>query len=119
VILKPPFVILPIVGAAGLLIALGYWILTAVRRPREAVLKSVAVSHLATRPDYTTGFGVPTPEPAAPAAPPSAWPEEPAPSAWPAATADEAAPAGDAPVDDGASAPAPDKPPDLPESSDY
>jgi hypothetical protein len=73
VIMKPPFVILPIIGGLGLLVALGYLVLSIVMRPREATLKSVAVSHLATRPDYTAGFGTPPPAPAAPAPEPSAW----------------------------------------------
>ena len=73
VILKPPFVILPIIGGVGLFIALMYWILSIVFRPRPQTLKSVTVGHLASRPDYSAGFGAP------PAAPPHA---EPVPSAW-------------------------------------
>ena len=71
--LKPPFVILPIIAGAGLAIALTYWILSVVMRPRQKPLKSVAVAHLASRPDYGAGFGTPPPVPAPPAAPPSAW----------------------------------------------
>ena len=70
---KPPFVILPIIGGLGIAIALGYWILSLVMRPRQQALKSVAVAHLASRPDYSAGFG------AAPAAPP---PPAPVQSAW-------------------------------------
>jgi hypothetical protein len=70
---KPPFVILPIIGGLGIAIALGYWILSLMMRPRQQALKSVAVAHLASRPDYSAGFG------AAPAAPP---PPAPVQSAW-------------------------------------
>ena len=73
VMLKPPFVILPIIGGVGLVIALMYWILSIALRPRQQTLKSVTVGHLASRPDYSAGFGAP------PAAPP---PTEPMPSAW-------------------------------------
>lgn len=73
VILKPPFVILPIIGGVGLVIALIYWILSIVLRPRPQTLKSVTVGHLASRPDYSAAFGAP------PVAPASA---EPSPSAW-------------------------------------
>src|SRR5229473_1414619 len=71
--LKPPFVILPIIGGAGLAIALVYWILSILMRPRQRQLKSVAVAHLSSRPDYSAGFGTPPPAPAPPAPPPSAW----------------------------------------------
>jgi hypothetical protein len=71
--LKPPFVILPIIGGAGLAIALLYWILSITMRPRQKPLKSVAVAHLASRPDYSAAFGAPPPAPTPPAAPPSAW----------------------------------------------
>jgi hypothetical protein len=73
VLTKPPFVILPIIAGLGIAIALGYWILSLVMRPRQQALKSVAVAHLASRPDYSAGFG---------AAPPAAAPMEPVPSAW-------------------------------------
>jgi hypothetical protein len=73
VILKPPFVILPIIGGVGVVIALMYWLLSILMRPRERVLKSVTVGHLASRPDYSASFGAP---PIAPA------PAEPMPSAW-------------------------------------
>lgn len=140
--LKPPFVILPIIAAAGLAIALGYWILSLVMRPRTQTLKSVTVAHVASRPDYSAGFGTPPPA-SAPAVPqPSAWDEPVTPAVVipPAATAppdiagDEAPPepispaaaappdiAGDEPapaVDEPMSA-APDEPPDLPEPGDY
>jgi hypothetical protein len=71
--LKPPFVILPIIGGAGLAIALLYWILSITRRPRQKPLKSVAVAHLASRPDYSAAFGAPPPAAALPAPEPSAW----------------------------------------------
>jgi hypothetical protein len=144
--LKPPFVILPIIGGLGIAIALIYWILTIVRRPQQKTLKSVAVTHVASRPDYAAGFGTPPPAPAAPAPPPSAWadvipqapaappvtPEPPveeppvgpseaggaAPAEPFAATADEpsATPADGPPADPAA---APDEPPDFPEPVDY
>jgi len=114
--LKPPFVILPIIAGLGLLIALGYWILSLVLRPRPQVLKSVAVAHLASRPDYAAAFGTPPPVPAEPAPQPSAWADvipptlaPPAPPT-PPATLPEAA-QGDLPA-------APDEPPDLPEPGD-
>ena len=132
VMLKPPFVILPIIAAAGLAIALGYWILSLVTKPRPQTLKSVAVAHLATRPDYSAGFGTPPPTPAAPAPAPSAWSEPVVPPpAPPPVVAEETSmwgesmqpPAGDAPpapphVDPSMPA-APDEPPDLPEPGDY
>ena len=73
VIMKPPFVILPIIGGLGLLVALGYFVLNLVMRPRATTLKSVAVSHMATRPDYAAGFGTPPPLPPPPAPAASAW----------------------------------------------
>jgi hypothetical protein len=114
--LKPPFVILPIIAGLGLAIALGYWILSLVLRPRPQVLKSVAVAHLASRPDYAAGFGTPPPAPAEPAPQPSAWadvhPAAPAPPPpTPPATVPEASPP-DLPA-------APDEPPDFPEPGDY
>jgi len=98
VLTKPPFVILPIIGGLGIAIALGYWILSLVMRPKEQVLKSVAVAHLASRPDYSAGFGA---APAAPAPPP------PTPSAW-----DDVAPA--QPPPPSSSAPEPEPPPPEP-----
>lgn len=77
VILKPPFVILPIIGGVGLAIALMYWILSTVMRPREQTLKSVTVGHLASRPDYSAAFGAPPVAPAAVEPPPSAWADVP------------------------------------------
>lgn len=73
IIFRPPFVILPIIGGLGLVVALAYWILSIVLRPRQQTLKSVAVSHLAARPDYSAGFGAPPPTPAPTAPTPSAW----------------------------------------------
>ena len=135
--LKPPFVILPIIAGAGLAIALLYWILSITMRPRQKPLKSVAVAHLASRPDYSAAFGSPPPAAAPPAPPPSAWadampatpaPESVQPPAEPSAaeaaaeppqpnTAEPAAPAPEAPAPDIAAAP--DEPPDLPEPGDY
>jgi len=133
-IMKPPFVILPIIGGAGLAIALVYWILSIVMRPRQRQLKSVAVAHLASRPDYSAGFGTPPPAPAPPAPPPSAWADvaaQPPPSpATPTEAQAEAPPpvaaeaAQAAPEEPPVSPPepeppvldaAPDEPPDLPE----
>ncbi len=148
VILKPPFVILPIIGGLGLAIALLYWILSMTRRPRERPLKSVAVAHLASRPDYSAAFGAPPPAAAPPAPPPSAWadvtpaatapaeatPSNPAEAAFQAAgdeppvanTTESQSPAASAeppaPAQDASPpdiAAAPDEPPDLPEPADY
>src|SRR6202521_5748160 len=145
--LKPPFVILPIIAGAGLAIALTYWILSIVMRPRQKPLKSVAVAHLASRPDYGAGFGKPPPVPAPAAPPPSAWadvlpagaaaaspasPEPPAETETGASSeVVEAAPAepiATAPDEPTAAtsealppdpAAAPDEPPDFPEPVDY
>ncbi|HEV2029478.1 MAG TPA: hypothetical protein VGS16_13260 [Candidatus Dormibacteraeota bacterium] len=95
---RPPFVILPIIAGLGIVIALAYWILSMVMRPRQQPLKSVAVAHLATRPDYTAGFGAAPPLPAAPAPQPSAWEDVHPPTASPAPTpAAESAPLATAP----------------------
>jgi hypothetical protein len=138
--LKPPFVILPIIGGAGLAIALIYWILSLTMRPRQKPLKSVAVAHLASRPDYSAAFGAPPPAAAPPAPPPSAWadvmpattapaepalPDAPAEAAgsntaeasFQAAAAEPPAPAPETPPPDIAAAP--DEPPELPEPGDY
>ncbi|HVS50569.1 MAG TPA: hypothetical protein VHJ99_16930 [Candidatus Dormibacteraeota bacterium] len=118
--LKPPFVILPIIAGLGLAIALGYWILSLVRRPRQPVLKSVAVAHLASRPDYGAGFGAPPPLPAEPAPPPSAWADVLPPAPEPPAPASPETASEGAPPDAGQAPPAvPDEPPDLPEPGDY
>jgi hypothetical protein len=50
-----------------------YWILSIVMRPRQQTLKSVTVGHLASRPDYSAGFGAPPAAPAPAQPPPSAW----------------------------------------------
>jgi hypothetical protein len=144
--MKPPFVILPIIGGLGLAIALIYWILSIVMRPRQKPLKSVAVTHVASRPDYAAGFGTPPPAPAPQAPPPSAWadvlpaaaaaspvqteppaesqasasPElaEVAPAEPSATTPDEPSPTpAETPQTDPAAAP--DEPPDFPEPVDY
>ena len=88
VISRPPFVFLPIAGAAAIGLALAFWLFTYLRRPRQAAFpSSAAVVHRAMRPDYSAGFG--TPPSAAPApAEPSAWPEgAPQPPPDPAPTA--------------------------------
>jgi len=74
VITKPPFVFLPLIGIAALVVSLGYWVLSIVRRPRTVVFPSAAVVHRATRPDYAAEFGTPPPTPASAPAP-SAWEE--------------------------------------------
>src|SRR5205807_522731 len=86
VISKPPFVFLPIFGVGALLLALAYWAFAVVRRPRRlAPLRSAAVVHRATRPDYSAAFGT---APARPAETPpaSAWGEPPAGVQTPAPT---------------------------------
>jgi hypothetical protein len=145
--LKPPFVILPIIGAAGLALALGYWILTLLMRPRTQTLKSVTVAHVASRPDYSAGFGTPPPAPAPVGPEPSAWAEPVVPRA--ATAPPEAAPLDTAPPDapltetppvetspfdtappdisadeqpqsvDEPMPASPDEPPDLPEPGEY
>ncbi len=75
VISRPPFVFLPIFGLGALVLSLGYWAFTAVRRPRRLTpLPSAAVVHRATRPDYSAGFGTPPPSPTQPPQA-SAWDE--------------------------------------------
>jgi hypothetical protein len=98
VIMKPPFVILPLIGVLAIAVSIGYWILSIVRRPKTVVFPSAAVVHRATRPDYTAPFGTAPPTPTASPAP-SAWedvvPKAPAPPAayelpeLPAPTAEE------------------------------
>jgi hypothetical protein len=82
VIMKPPFVILPLIGVLAIAVSIGYWILSIVRRPKTVVFPSAAVVHRATRPDYTAPFGTAPPTPTASPAP-SAWedvvPKAPAP----------------------------------------
>jgi hypothetical protein len=118
-------VILPIIAGIGLAIALGYWILTLLTRPKQQVLKSVAVAHLASRPDYSAGFGAAPAAPAPPAPAPSAWadvtpppttaPDPPLPEPPAAAESQFAAPPA-APESQLPEVPAaPDEPPDLPE----
>lgn len=74
VISRPPFIFLPIAGAAAIGLALAFWLFSVFRRPRQLAIPSAAVVHRAMRPDYSAGFG----------APPSASPPETEPSAWPA-----------------------------------
>lgn len=73
VISRPPFVFLPLIGFLGILVSLGYWVLSVVRRPRTFA-PSAAVVHRASRPDYTAEFGT-SPPPAEPIPSPSAWEE--------------------------------------------
>jgi hypothetical protein len=101
VISRPPFVFLPLAGALGIALSLGYWVVSMMRRPRQRVLPTAAVMHRAMRPDYSAGFGTPPQSPAAQPAP-SAW-EEPVspkagqapqePQALPPATPPQVAPA--------------------------
>jgi len=71
---RPPFVFLPIAGAAAIGLALAFWLFSQARKPRQVALPSAAVVHRAMRPDYSAGFGTPT-SAAAPPPEPSAWPE--------------------------------------------
>lgn len=89
VISRPPFVFLPIAGALGVVLSLGYWAVSVMRRPRQRALPTAAVMHRAMRPDYSAGFGTAPPAPSHEAEP-SAWnepvhelppPEPPAPEA--------------------------------------
>jgi hypothetical protein len=74
VISRPPFVFLPIAGAAAIGLALAFWLFSQIRKPRPVAIPSAAVVHRATRPDYSAGFGTP---PSAPASQPEpfGWPE--------------------------------------------
>jgi hypothetical protein len=64
VISRPPFVFLPIFGVGFLLLGLGYWAVSVMRRPRRlAPVPTAAVVHRATRPDYSAAFGTPPPRP--------------------------------------------------------
>jgi hypothetical protein len=86
VITHPPFVFLPLFGFGAIALALLYWAVTVIRRPRRpASLGSAAVVHRATRPDYSASFGAPPAAPT-PQVPPSAWsePMRPPPVAGPA-----------------------------------
>ena len=74
VISRPPFVFLPIAGALGVALSLGYWVVSMMRRPRQQALPTAAVVHRAMRPDYSAGFGAPPPSPSHEAEP-SAWSE--------------------------------------------
>jgi hypothetical protein len=74
VISKPPLVFLPIAGALAILLSLGYWVWSVVRRPRALKIPATAVVHRATRPDYSAGFGTPPATTASPGRPElSAW----------------------------------------------
>jgi hypothetical protein len=75
VISRPPFVFLPIAGAAAIGLALAFWLFSVIRRPRQLVIPSAAVVHRAMRPDYSAGFGT-APSAAPTQAEPSAWPAE-------------------------------------------
>lgn len=77
VISRPPFVFLPIIGLLAIALSLGYWVLSVVRRPRQASFPAAAVVHRAMRPDYSAGFGTPPPAPAPPTSDPSAWADVP------------------------------------------
>ncbi|HET7419587.1 MAG TPA: hypothetical protein VFL27_04330 [Candidatus Dormibacteraeota bacterium] len=93
VISRPPFVFLPLAGALGIALSLGYWVVSMMRRPRQKAIPTAAVVHRAMRPDYTAGFGTPPPT-RAPQLEPSAWNEpvhEMPPQAPPEPTQPEAA----------------------------
>jgi len=75
VITSPPFVFLPIAGGLAILLSIGYWLVSVMRRPRTAPLPAAAVVHRATRPDYTAGFGTRPQTPAAASHQSSAWNE--------------------------------------------
>jgi hypothetical protein len=75
VITRPPFVFLPLIGILAILLSVGYWIMTVVRRPRTIAYPSAAVVHRASRPDYSAEFGTPPPTPTSTPAPASAWAE--------------------------------------------
>ena len=88
VISRPPFVFLPIAGAAAIGLALVFWAFSVMRRPRPLAMPSAAVVHRATRPDYTAAFG--TAPPTAPPAPESsAWAEQARPEPTPTQPAAE------------------------------
>jgi hypothetical protein len=116
VISKPPLVFLPIIGGLGLLVAVAFWAIGLHTRRRVPGRPAASVSHLATRPDYSAGFGPAPPLPAQPATAPSDWPDAaPGPETEP--------PPGPEPPPPGAAEEllqaewpgAPDEPPDLPE----
>jgi hypothetical protein len=90
VISRPPFVFLPIAGVLGVVLSLGYWMVSAMRRPRQRAFPTAAVVHRAMRPDYAAGFGTPPPSPR-PDTEPSAWNEPVHPLPPPEAPAPEAA----------------------------
>jgi hypothetical protein len=131
---KPPFVILPIIGGIGIAIALGYWILSLTMRPKQQTLKSVAVAHLASRPDYSAGFATSPAAPPPPAPAPSAWADAIPPQPPPASAPEAPLPEPEAPHQELFAAPpppavepepprpelsaAPDEPPDLPEPAE-
>ncbi len=77
VISKPPFVFLPIIGALAILLAVGYWAFSVMRRPTPLNIPATAVVHRATRPDYSAGFAAPPAATASAGAAESAWPEAP------------------------------------------
>jgi hypothetical protein len=128
VMTKPPLVFLPIIGGLGLLIAAAFWAISLSTRRRVPAAPPASVSHLATRPDYSAGFGTPPPLPAEPAPPVSAWPEgapdpAPEPTPPPAPEPQAFAPGPEPPATPGAAEEppqaewpgVPDEPPDLPE----
>jgi hypothetical protein len=128
VMTKPPLVFLPIIGGLGLLVALAFWAISLATRRRVPAAPAASVSHLATRPDYSAGFGTPPPLPARPAPPSSAWPggaPDPAPEPTPPSAPEPQAlaPGPEAPATPGVTEEppqpewpdVPDEPPDLPE----
>jgi hypothetical protein len=103
VISRPPFVFLPIAGVVAIGLALGFWLFSVLRRPRQMTLTSAAVVHRAMRPDYSAGFGTPPPAPdpqselsawdQSPVHPPPAQAAQPVPPAAPVTHPPEAPPA--------------------------
>jgi hypothetical protein len=128
---KPPLVFLPIIGGLGLLAAVAFWAISLATRRRIPAMPAASVSHLATRPDYSAGFGTPPPLQAQPAPLPSAWADvTPGPAPEPPAAGTQAsppepqafAPEPEPPAPGPAREPpqpewpsAPDEPPDLPQ----
>lgn len=108
VISRPPFVFLPIAGALGVVLSLGYWMVSMMRRPKQRAFPTAAVVHRAMRPDYAAGFGTPPPAPRTDAEP-SAWNEPVHPLPAPEAAAPEAA-------TPEAAAPPPQTEPQMPEA---
>jgi hypothetical protein len=70
VLLKPPFIFLPVIAALGILAALVYWLLSVIPRPQRR-LANASIVHRSLRPDYRppADDNIP-PQPPWPAPPP-------------------------------------------------